>query len=70
MAIDEKTLGKDHPSVAITLFNLGVLYFSLGKKKQAIDSMQQAIDIYENKFPDGHPHLDTFRDNLDRVKQQ
>ena len=63
LAIKEKALGKDHPSVATTLNNLAGLYKAQGKYEQAEPLYQRSLAILESTFPEGHPNIDVVRSN-------
>ncbi|MBI4641535.1 MAG: tetratricopeptide repeat protein, partial [Candidatus Tectomicrobia bacterium] len=64
LAILEKTLGSDHPSVAQSLNNLGLLYYSQGKYTEAEPLYQRAVAIREKILGSNHPNLATSLNNL------
>lgn len=45
LAIREKTLGPDHPDVALSLENMAVLYIETGTDKESEDLEKQAAAI-------------------------
>ncbi len=55
LAIDEKTLGHDHPGVATDLNNLGLLYTAQGKYTEAEPLHKRALAIREKAL--GPEHL-------------
>lgn len=50
LAIDEKTLGADHPGVAFDLLNLAQLYVSQMRYQEAEPILKRALAIYENNY--------------------
>ncbi|MCZ6661119.1 MAG: tetratricopeptide repeat protein, partial [bacterium] len=63
LAINEKTLGTDHPDVALSLNNLALLYFAQGQYAQAEPLYNRALGILEKTVPN-HPNLAALLDNL------
>jgi len=59
LAIQEKTLGPDHPDVATSLNNLARLYDNQGQYAQAEPLFKRALAIREKDFgvPSPHPVL-------------
>jgi tetratricopeptide (TPR) repeat protein len=53
--IREQQLGADHPDVANSLFNLADLYHNTQRHPEALQSIQRAIQIYEQKLGTEHP---------------
>ena len=52
-----KKLGDDHPDVAMTYANIGILYDTkLKKYKEALDFFQKALKIFKAKLGDEHPN--------------
>jgi tetratricopeptide (TPR) repeat protein len=64
LAIKEKTLGLDHPSVATGLDNLAGLYYKQGKYAQAEPLCQRALAIDEKALGPNHPGVATDLNNL------
>jgi tetratricopeptide (TPR) repeat protein len=50
LAIDEKTLGADHPGVAFDLLNLAQLYVSEQRYQEAEPILKRALAIYESNY--------------------
>jgi tetratricopeptide (TPR) repeat protein len=63
IAIGEKTLGPEHPDLAIRLNNLAMLYQDQGKYEEAEPLFKRALAIYEQKFGSAHPGTRTIREN-------
>ncbi|MBA7674855.1 hypothetical protein ES703_83080 [subsurface metagenome] len=55
LKIDEASLGKDHPKVAIRLNNLAQLYKATNRLKEAEPLMQRALKIDEASLGKDHP---------------
>ena len=49
LAIDERTYGRDHADVALTLTNLGNAYYSLGDYAKQRDILERALAIDERE---------------------
>ncbi len=64
IAIGEKTLGPEHPDLAIKLNNLAILYAKQGKYAEAEPLYQRAIAIGEKTLGPEHPDLATRLNNL------
>ena len=50
LAIEEKAVGRDHPSVASTLNNLAELYRALGRYKEAEPLYRRSLDIKKRRW--------------------
>jgi tetratricopeptide (TPR) repeat protein len=59
VAIDEKTLGPEHPDLATRLNNLALLYQDTGRLAEAEPLFKRALAIGEKSLPPDHPHLMT-----------
>jgi tetratricopeptide (TPR) repeat protein len=64
LAIDEKTLGPDHPDVARDLNNLALLYKIQGKYGEAEPLYKRALTIDEQALGPNHPDVATKLNNL------
>ncbi len=63
LAMSEKVLGKEHPSVATSLNNLAGLYDSQGDYEQAKPLYERALKILKKFFKPDHPHVRTVSKN-------
>ena len=70
LANREKLLGPDHPDVALTLSNLGVLMQSEGKIEAAESLYQRALRIFERSVTADHPHAVTCARNYADILRQ
>ena len=59
LAIDEASLGKDHPTVAIDLNNLASLLQATNRLGEAEPLMRRALAIDEASFGKDHPRVAT-----------
>ena len=64
LAIGEKTLGPEHPNLAIRLNNLAMLYQATGRYAEAEPLYQRALAIGEKTLGPEHPDLATWLNNL------
>jgi hypothetical protein len=58
-------LGDDHPELATTLVNLGVLERARGHHHAAADRLRRAIGLLEPAVHADHPTLVAAREELD-----
>jgi tetratricopeptide (TPR) repeat protein len=64
LAIDEKTLGPEHPELASQLNNLALLYRTTGRHAEAEPLYARALAISEKTLGPEHPDLATWLNNL------
>ncbi len=70
VAIHERTLGKEHPSTATSLSNLGNVLYLQGKFKEAEAVHRRALAIREKVLGAEHPDTATSMNNLANVLQE
>ena len=56
LAINERAYGRDHPTVALTLFNLGVAHGSLGDNSKKRELLERVLPIWTRAYGNDHPH--------------
>ncbi|MEK8017271.1 MAG: tetratricopeptide repeat protein [Candidatus Parabeggiatoa sp.] len=64
LAIREKMLGKEHPSVATSLNNIAGLYYAQGAYEQALPLYERALAIWEKMLGKEHPSVANSLNNL------
>jgi tetratricopeptide (TPR) repeat protein len=64
LAVGEKSLGQDHPKVAIRLNNLAALLQATNRLSEAEPLMRRALAIDEASFGPDHPEVATDLNNL------
>ena len=64
LAIREKTLGPNHPDVAVSLNNLAGLYHDLGLYAKVEPLLQRSIKILEKSLGPDHPDVAVCLNNL------
>jgi tetratricopeptide (TPR) repeat protein len=64
LAISEKALGPEHPTVAIRLDNLALTLRDLGRAGEAVALQQRALAISEKALGPDHPQTTAIRANL------
>jgi len=67
IAIRETNVGRDHPSIAVNLHNLGEAQRRLGRWEDAMASYQRALDIKRKQFSGDHPNVIGSATGLGRV---
>ena len=70
LAIDEASLGKEHPDVAIDLNNLAALYKDTNRLAEAEPLMVRALAILEDSLGPDHPNTVTVRENLGAIRDK
>jgi CHAT domain-containing protein/Tfp pilus assembly protein PilF len=70
LAIHEKALGKEHPTTATSLSNLGNVLYLQGKFKEAEEVHRRALAIREKVLGSEHPDTATSMNNLANVLQE
>ncbi len=69
LEIRKAELGDRHPSTATSLFNLAALYHNTQRHQQALDHIQQALDIYIPALGADHPTTQAAASWLQRIQQ-
>ncbi|MCB9432947.1 MAG: ATP-binding protein [Ardenticatenaceae bacterium] len=69
LAIDENTLGSDHPSVARDLNNLGGLLWQMGEYEPARPLLERALIISKKTLGSDHPQVAADYNNLGQLLQ-
>src|SRR5260370_41599041 len=64
VSIWEKTLGPDHPSVALGFTNLAAISFARHKYKEAVEYDRRALAVSESHLPADHPQVIGVLNNL------
>jgi len=67
VAIHERTLGKEHPTTATSLSNLGNVLYLQGKFKESEGVHRRALAVREKVLGAGHPDTATSMNNLANV---
>ncbi|MFH1602940.1 MAG: tetratricopeptide repeat protein, partial [Pseudomonadota bacterium] len=70
LAIHEKTLGKEHPTTATSLSNLGNVLYLQGRFKDAEAVHRRVLAIREKVLGEDHPDTATSMNNLANVLQE
>ena len=67
LAITEAALGKDHPSVAISLVNMSESVVMAGDLTGAAAMLTRAVTIFQTKLGPDHPNTITAQDWFDHA---
>ena len=54
LVIKEKLLGTDHPKVAISLNNIGLVYMDLKKYDESLKYLTRSYEIKKKNFGEDH----------------
>jgi tetratricopeptide (TPR) repeat protein len=68
--IREAVLDKNHPDFAQSYNNLSLIYKAQGQLESACQYGEKAVAILLQLFPNGHPNLDTAKENLENIKKE
>jgi len=63
----ERSLGTQHPDVAVPLGGLAAAMWALGRLEEALPLLQRALAISERTLGPDHPSTATVRSNLGRL---
>ena len=55
----------EHPSVAVSYFNMGPVYRSLGKAEEAREMFTKAYSIFLKVLGPDHPHTQKAKSEVD-----
>ena len=66
--IQEKVLGKDHPSTATTYNNMALVYCAQGEYDKSLEYYEKALKILTVKLGEEHPYTKTVRENIEFLK--
>ncbi|MBE7383952.1 MAG: tetratricopeptide repeat protein [Leptolyngbya sp. SIO1E4] len=67
-ATRKQLLGKEHPDLANTLFDMGALQYKQGQLESAQSLLLEALPIYEAKLGSDHPETQNLWSWFDRVQ--
>ena len=70
LEVREKSLGPDHPNVAISLNNLAVIYSNQGKHWEAELIHKRALKILEKALGPDHPNVESLSANLNNLRKK
>ena len=63
-------LPPNHPDLASSYNNIGVVYENLKDYPKALSYYQKAQEIWQKSLPPGHPHIATVKRNIERLKSK
>ncbi|CAF1580572.1 unnamed protein product [Adineta steineri] len=70
LEISRQSLPPNHPDLASSYNNIGLVYENMGNYSKARTYYERAIQIGEQSLPSNHPTLQQRRKNLERVKNK
>jgi tetratricopeptide (TPR) repeat protein len=70
LEISQSSLPPNHPDLAASFNNIGVVYKYMNDYSKARSFYERAVDIGEHSLPHNHPDLETYRRNLDLIKHK
>jgi tetratricopeptide (TPR) repeat protein len=66
--IKEKTLPSNHPDLATTYNNIGVIYCNTGEYSKALPFYERAVEVGQHSLPENHPYLQWYQQLLDAIR--
>jgi tetratricopeptide (TPR) repeat protein len=63
-----RELGPAHLDLGFTMNNLGILYESEGRKRDAELHFNKALELFETSLGKSHPNIRAVRNNLKKMK--
>jgi tetratricopeptide (TPR) repeat protein len=70
LEIYQKTLPENHPDLAISYGNIGLVYNNMGEYSKALVYLERALDILQRALPSNHPHLQSVKESTEIVKKK
>jgi tetratricopeptide (TPR) repeat protein len=70
LEIRQKTLPANHPSLATSYNNIGLVYDNMGEYSKALSYYERALGIFQRSLPPNHPHIKTVRENIEFIKKK
>jgi tetratricopeptide (TPR) repeat protein len=70
LAIQQQSLPPNHPDLAMSYNNIGLVYENMSNYSKALSFYERAVDIGQRSLPSNHPNLQTYKRNLERVKKK
>ena len=70
LAIKLKSLPAEHPDVAMTYKNMGLVYEVKDELEQALPLLQKASSIYQAALPSNHPNVTKIIKDVERVEDK
>ena len=67
---ERKTLPANHPHLATSFNNIGLVYTNIGEYSKALSSYETALDMQKKTLPANHPHLSMVQESIDAVKEK
>ncbi|MDP6036062.1 MAG: tetratricopeptide repeat protein, partial [Verrucomicrobiota bacterium] len=69
LAIQLKKLGPEHPHVALSYNNIGLVHRKKGEHNKALEHYQKSLAIHLKKLGPNHPDTKKTKAELDALKE-
>jgi tetratricopeptide (TPR) repeat protein len=70
LEISQKTLPQNHPDLACSYNNIGLVYENIGDFTKALSFYERTMAIGQRSLPVDHPNLQATRDSIERIKKK
>ncbi len=64
LAIRQQAFLSNHPDLAASYNNIGLVYYNIGEYSKARSFFERAVNIGEQSLPPNHPNLQQWKRNL------
>ena len=68
--IKQKTLPANHPDLAISYNNIGLVYDKMGEYSKALSYYEKAQQIWQKSLPPTHPYIAEVKSDIENVKKK
>jgi tetratricopeptide (TPR) repeat protein len=70
LEIKKIALPPNHPSLATSYNNIGLVYDNMGECSKALSYYENAQEIWQKSLPLTHPHISGVKNNIEMVKKK
>jgi tetratricopeptide (TPR) repeat protein len=70
LEIQQQSLPSNHPSLAFSCYNIGLLYEKMSEYRKAESFYERAVNIGQQSLPSHHPNFKDWRNDLEDIKKK
>jgi tetratricopeptide (TPR) repeat protein len=70
LAIEQIALSVNHPLLATSYFNIGLVYCEMEQYQRALLSFERTLKVIKLAYGDGHPYTKTLVESIKLVKKK
>jgi tetratricopeptide (TPR) repeat protein len=64
----KNTLPSNHPDLATSYNNIGMVYKNMGEYSKALSFLEKALSIFKETLPSNHRNIQIVQKNIDILK--